>query len=440
MTISGSFQQILENLSAANTISRYVVAYSGGADSHVLLHLCVQLRLPLRAVHIHHGLQVEADAWDAHCQNVCRQLGVDYDCIEVDASAGPGQSPEDAARNARYAALRENIQPNECLLSAHHRGDQAETLLLQLLRGAGPAGLAAMPALRPFGSGIHARPLLAFSRTQLLEYAQQHQLRWIEDPSNAELRYDRNFLRTEILPRLLQRWPGVEQSLVQAAGLQQDSLVLNNAIAAVDLAAVTIQQTNAVSVSGLRQLDSVRLYNVLRYWIASSDFDRPRRSVLQEIIGNVLPAATDASPVVLWGGTEIRRYRDCLYLLRTVDDHHYTQMYAWDGVQPLLLEKLGIELKLQQQTGAGLSREDISRGLSVRFRQGGENIRPHGRQHSHSLKKLMQEAAIPPWQRNRIPLIYVGSELACVCGYWIAAGFNVAPGQQGWLPVCGKMD
>jgi tRNA(Ile)-lysidine synthase len=143
--------------------------------------------------------------------------------------------------------------------------------------------------------------------------------------------------------------------------------------------------------------------------------------------------------VVLWGGAEVRRYRDGLYLLRSIDDHHYTQVYAWDGVHPLLLDKTGIELRLQQQQGMGLSQNAVSRCLSVRFRQGGENIRPHGRQHTHSLKKLMQAADIPPWQRNRIPLVYVDNELACVCGYWIAAGFAVTQEQQGWVPVCQAM-
>lgn len=436
MTIAGSFEQTLENLATRKAVSRYVVAYSGGADSHVLLHLCAQLRLPLRAVHVHHGLQADAGAWDRHCEIVCRRLGVDYACIEVDASPVPGESPEDAARTARYGALAENTRADECLLTAHHRGDQAETLLLQLLRGAGPAGLASMPEIRPFGRGQHARPLLAFGREQILEYARQHRLQWIDDPSNTDLRYDRNYLRTEILPRLQQRWPGAEQSLAQAARLQQASLELGNVIAAVDLASISLQQPNAVSVRGLRQLDSTRQYNVLRYWISRSGFARPRRSILREIIDNVLPAAEDATPVVLWGETEVRRYRNNLYLLRTIDDHHYTLIYAWDGAQPLLLDRLGIELRLQQQQGAGLSTDAVSRGLTVRFRQGGENIRPHGRRHTRSVKKLMQEAGIAPWQRNRIPLIYVEDELACVCGYWVAAGFTVAPDQMGWVPVC----
>jgi len=436
MTLTGSFRRILENLGAEHAISRYVVAFSGGADSHVLLHLCAQLPLPLRAVHIHHGLQLEAGAWDTHCERACRQLGVDYTCIEVDAGAVAGQSPEEAARTARYTALAGNIQTNECLLSAHHRDDQAETLLLQLLRGAGPAGLAAMPALRGFGSGYHARPLLGFDRAQLLQYAHRHGLQWIDDPSNAELRFERNYLRAEILPRLRRRWPGVVQNLAQAAGLQQQSLELGNAIAAIDLAAISLQQPDAVSVSGLQQLDAVRQYNVLRYWIGRSDFARPRRSILREIIDNVLPAARDASPVVLWGESEVRRYRDGLYLLRTIDDRRITQIYAWDGAQPLLLDSPCLELRLQYTPGAGLTQDALGRELTVRFRQGGENMRPHGRHHTHSLKKLMQQAGIPPWRRNRIPLIYVDNELACVCGYWIAAGFAVTSEQPGWLPVC----
>ena len=436
MSLSRHFQQQLEGLPTVLSTRQSVVAYSGGVDSHVLLHLCKSAGLSMRAVHVHHGLQDEADQWSMHCQSVCEQLGIDYTCLHVDAQPKEGESPEDAARNARYRALGDNLEPDEVLLTAHHQEDQAETLLLQLLRSAGPAGLASMPVEKKFACSFQVRPLLDFSKQQILQYAEENNLQWIEDPSNADINYDRNYLRNEVMPVLTSNWPGVTPALCQASALQQDALEIIEAMAAIDLAAVTAQNTDTLSVSALRRLPQARLYNVLRHWINTAGMDKPRRNILQEIVNNVLPAAEDAIPLVFWGSTEVRRYQDCLYILPTQQNHEIHQIYSWDGEQPLYLDDLNMELKLVQSAGKGLQQVAVRHGLSVRFRQGGEYIRPQGRHHKQSLKKLMQDAGIPPWQRNRIPLLYIHNELACVCGYWIAEGFAVKPDQQGWNPVC----
>ena len=440
MSLNGQFQRTLEALPEVQSAQTCIVAYSGGVDSHVLLHLCHAAGLPLRAVHIHHGLQAEADAWDSHCASVCAQLDINYKCIHVDAVAEAGESPEDAARKARYHALEKELQQGEVLLTAHHQNDQAETLLLQLMRASGPAGLASMPAIKSFGRGYLARPLLGFSQRSLKDYAEHHQLTWVEDPSNADTSFDRNYIRREVMPGLKHNWPNVNEALSQAAGLQQDVLELIEAIAAIDLAAVSTQQRGGLSIKGLCQLSVARQYNVLRYWINAAGYDRPRRNILQEVIESVLPAAEDATPLVLWGNTEIRRYQDMLYILKAVHSHEIHHVYAWDGEQPVYLESLNLELRLEQSLGNGLRQDDVLRGLTIRFRQGGEQIRPRGRQHTHSLKKLMQAAGIPPWQRNRIPLIYIDHELACVCGYWVADAFAVGDDQQGWNPVCSQLD
>lgn len=436
MNLNGDFQRILEVLPAIQTARTCVIAYSGGIDSHVLLHLCHVAGLSVRAVHIHHGLQAEADYWDKHCDDVCSRLGIAYRCIHVDAEPEAGESPEDAARKARYRALENELRRDEVLLTAHHQDDQAETLLLQLMRGAGPAGLASMPGIKSFGSGYHLRPLLGFSQQSLTSYAQQHQLVWVDDPSNADTSFDRNFIRKQVMPSLMQNWPDANQAISQAAGLQQNSLEVIEAMAATDLAAVSTQQRNSLSISKLSQLSEVRQYNVLRYWINAAGYDKPRRNILQEVIASVLPAAEDATPLVLWGSTEIRRYQDTLYILQALNSHEIHHVYAWDGEQPLHIETLKLELSLKQTAGRGLKQDVVARTMTVRFRQGGEQLRPHGRQHTHSLKKLMQEAGIPPWQRYRIPLIYIDHQLACVCGYWVAESFSVSEDQQGWNPVC----
>ena len=325
------------------------------------------------------------------------------------------------------------------LLTAHHQDDQAETLLLQLMRGAGPAGLASMPMIKPFGRGVHLRPLLGFSRRLLTQYAEEHRLIWVDDPSNADTSLDRNYIRKQVIPVLLHNWPNANEALSQAAALQQDTLEIIDAMAATDLAAVSTQQRNSLSISELRQLPEARQYNVLRYWISAAGYDKPRRNILQEVVNSVLPAAEDAAPLVLWGNTELRRYQDALYILQALNSHEIHHVYAWDGEQPLFIESLNLELCLEQTAGKGLHQDVVARGMTVRFRQGGEQLRPHGRQHTHSLKKLMQEAGIPPWQRNRIPLIYIGHQLACVCGYWVEEAFSVSADQQGWYPVCRNM-
>lgn len=436
MSLSRQFQHILETLPAPRSARSCVVAYSGGVDSHVLLHLCHAAGLSVRAIHIHHGLQAEADHWDRHCAEVCSRLDIAYQCIHVDANPGPGESPEDAARKARYQAFENELQSDEVLLTAHHQDDQAETLLLQLMRGAGPAGLASMPVIKHFGVGYHARPVLGFSQKLLRRYAEKHKLIWVDDPSNADTGFDRNFIRKQVIPRLVQSWPDANQALSRAASLQQDALEIIEAMAATDLAAVSTQQRNSLSISKLKQLSEARQYNLLRYWINASGYGRPRRNILQEVIESVLPAAEDATPLVFWGGTEIRRYQDTLYILPALNSHEIQHVYAWDGEQPLSIDSLNLEMRLEQSLGKGLHQDAVARKMTVRFRQGGEQLRPHGRRHTHSLKKLMQEAGIPPWQRNRIPLIYIEHQLACVCGYWIAESFSVNADQQGWYPVC----
>lgn len=436
MDLRGHFQHVLESLPIDLSNRCCVVAYSGGLDSHVLLQLCLVSGLSVRAVHIHHGLQADADYWDAHCREVCEQLGVAYTCIHVDVDTGRGISPEDAARKARYGAIEKELQCNDVLLTAHHQRDQAETFMLQLMRGAGAAGLAAMPVIKKLDQAYQLRPLLGISRHKLRHYAENHHLVWVDDPSNADTRYDRNYIRKEVLPKLRHNWPNADQAISQSALLQQESLEIIEAMAAVDLAAVAGSQTNSLLISRLLQLPLARQYNVLRHWIKLSGYDKPTRNILQEIVASVLPAAADATPLVFWGNTEIRRFHDTLYILPALTRHETHHVYAWDGEQPLLIDALRLELSLEQVLGKGLQQAAIGRGMKVRFRQGGEHIRPRGRQHTCSLKKLMQQAGIPPWQRNRIPLIYIDHQLACVCGFWIADRFAVNEDHQGWLPLC----
>lgn len=443
MTVLERFQQALESplesplssFPVSPPIKTFVVAYSGGLDSHVLLHLCQQHDLPCRAVHIHHGLQAQADQWSQHCEQVCKNLHILCKTIHVDASAANGDSPEDAARKARYHALYAELGADECLLTGHHQDDQAETVLLQLFRGAGAAGLASMPSLRRLETGWHMRPLLDISRDEIHDYAKQLKLKWIEDPSNEDIGFDRNRLRHEVLPLIKQRWPNIGHSLVQVTHQQQEYLEIIEAMAAVDLATVLTQDTSIIALDKLKQLSHARQINCLRYWIRHSSYDNPTANVLNQIIDSVINATQDAEPVVRWAQTEVRRYQQHLYLLAAMHELDSATVHQWNTNDALILDAAGIKLSIQRNIKHGLDMRLLNKPLSVRFRQGGERIRPVGRQHSHSLKNLMQEAGVPPWQRTRIPLIYADDKLISVSDRWLADEY-VTSSETGWRPIC----
>ncbi|HEC19757.1 MAG TPA: tRNA lysidine(34) synthetase TilS [Gammaproteobacteria bacterium] len=405
-------------------VSRFVIAYSGGLDSHVLLHKLAALRDTLApreliALHINHGLSAKADQWTAHCRARCEALGVAFANIDVEARHATGESPEAAARDARYRAIAGFLQAGDCLLTAHHQDDQAETLLIQLLRGAGPRGLAAMPVYTEFAAGWHARPLLDFSREQLHRYAQQHGLSWIDDASNSDTRFDRNFLRHEIMPVLKSRFPAMASTLSRSAGLCAEAADLLVAVATADTRTVE-RDDGALSVSGLKALGEVRARNLLHQYCRDRGLPTPTARQLQCIWNEVIGAAADSEPLVAWPGAEARRYRDGLYLGTPLPAHDAGLVLSWDGERALAIEGLGV-LRGERLQGQGIACAALAgRPLSVRFRRGGETLQPAGRAGHHTLKKLFQEAGVPPWGRERIPLLYADDELLAVAGYWVA--------------------
>ncbi len=417
---------------------RWVVAYSGGVDSHVLLHLLATAKLgrAVAAIYVDHGLHPASGRWGDHCATVCKSLGVVFQGLQVDARPGPRESPEDAARRARYGALGTWLQAGDVLLTAHHRDDQAETLLLQLLRGAGPHGLAAMPAAADLGGIPLLRPLLDTERAAILDYAHRHALNWIEDSSNADTGLDRNYLRHHVLPLLRQRWPAAGRALGRSARLCAEAAQLLDRQADADLATAAGGRSDALTVTVLATLDEVRLRNALRRWLRRLGLPTPGATHLERVRGEVLGAGADRNPRLAWPGAELRRYRERLYALAPRPAHDPGQVLSWsDPAQPLDLPGDG-RLELRPTTGAGLRAAALTgRVLTVRFRQGGERFQPVGRRHGQELKKLLQEAGVPPWERRRLPLLYVDDELAAVGGLWVAAALAVAAGEAGLRPL-----
>jgi tRNA(Ile)-lysidine synthase len=426
----------LTDLQGVATARRYLVGFSGGLDSTVLVHALKQASgsvTPVVAVHINHAMQPDAGVWEEHCRSVAEALGVEFVARTVVVTEDEGVGLEAAARGARYAAFKELMQEGDVLLTAHHADDQAETLLLNLMRGSGVAGLAGIGASQPFGPGLLIRPMLSVSRQDLERYARERELEWFDDPSNLDPRFDRNYLRSEILPRLRQRWPAVAARLGHSAGLAAEAARLQDELAWLDLCglAETAETDGTVpdrlAVIGLTKLSSARQRNVLRCAIRASGLPQAPAKRLREIQEQMLTAREDAAPLVRWPGAEVRRYRTKLYLLRAeahpLPDPATLPLLYGDGREIPLgsLGALCLERTADTPAEPGIDPTLVTDGLAIRFRSGGEKIKPYGRKETRPLKKLLQEQAVVPWMRRNLPLLYAGSTLVAVADLWIAA-------------------
>lgn len=420
----------LDELQAGRPARRYVVAYSGGLDSSVLLHALAATRqqhgLPILAVHVNHGLSPDADGWEDACRRRAGELAVDFDSVAVTVPEHSGEGLEAAARRARYAALHEKMREGDVVLTAHHEDDQAETLLLNLLRGSGVAGLAGIGAAQPFGEGRLLRPLLDLPRESLRRYALGVGLAWLDDPANEDPRFDRNYLRAEVLPCLQARWPAAAARLRASAALAAEAAQLLEELAARDLA--LLDDGGRVDIPGLRELSPARQRNVLRLAIRRAGLPPAPATRLEQALRDLLPAREDAQPLVTWPGAELRRYRDRLFLL---EEQAGPSRAAAPGLAPGTPAQLGAglgSLWLEKSAEGGLAPRLLDAPLRLRFRHGGEKLKPHGRRETHRVKKLFQEHGVLPWMRERVPLIYAGDELVAVADLWIADSAWSAPG------------
>jgi len=378
-----------------------LVGLSGGLDSVVLLHALASLpearEHGLRAVHVHHGLHAEADAWQRHCEDICAAWQVPLRSARVEVVRNHAEGPEAAARHARHAAFDAELGDDEVLVLAHHGDDQAETFLLRALRGSGVDGLGAMRPWRRFGRGWLWRPLLAHSRADMQAYAQAHDLSWIEDPSNSDVSFDRNFLRQRVLPLLRERWPHTDSAFTRSARLCAEANELLDAEDATAFAHVRTADAQVLSRAALMQLPPARRARVLRRWIAELGLPPLPKEGVARIETDLLAARADAEPQFAWQHASVRAWRDLLRAdhIRPALPMDWTR--EWDGADPLALPD-GSQLRLIQ-AGA------FAHPLRVHARQGGERITLPGRGHSHALKHVLQDLGVPPWERERLPLL-----------------------------------
>jgi tRNA(Ile)-lysidine synthase len=407
---------LAESLASLPDPAGYVVAFSGGGDSTALLLALHEKRPgpPMRAVHVSHGLLPDAGRWADYCAKVCRELGVSLETIEVAVSADDGQGVEAAARDARYAALVDQLEPGEMLLTAHHRDDQAETMLLQLVRGTGLEGLAAMAGCRHFGPGWLARPLLGVPREALRGWLEARGLGWVDDPDNANPARARTFVRDSVLPLMASRWPGVSEVLARGADNLRDAREALDAWARADLARAVTPEGGGLRLDMFHELDGPRRRQVLRCWLREAGLPVPDRVQLEELEAQAFQARQDAQLLVSWPGCQVRRHRDVLYASTDLEFPDTTTALTWQTRHPLALPAGLGWLALE-----GAEPPDWT--LTVRFRRGGERIRLGTRGHHTDLKTLFQDMAVPPWERARVPLVFDGPELAAV-GDWCVAG------------------
>ncbi len=394
--------------------TRLCVAFSGGADSTALLAALAQLRrresFTLRALHVDHGLQPQSADWARQARRTGRQLGVTVRVLRV--TVRRGGSLEAAARTARYAALAAQLRSGEWLLTAHHLDDQLETVLLQLMRGAGLAGLAAMAERLPLGAGTLLRPLLPVSHAQLVAWLRRRGLDWSEDPSNADERFDRNYLRRRITPALLARWPAAAQTVRRSAAHLAEARALLDQQADAQLALAA--DGDALRVPVLRRCSLPMRRQVLRRWLRLRGLPAADQSRLREIATAMLAARTDAMPLVKWPGAELRRHGSLLHAMAPLPP--LPPAAEWLTRRPMVLPQLG-RLSLTPDPHGNVCLTRWPARLQVRFRDGGELLRTAaGRQ---SLKDVLQRAGVPPWQRARLPLLYDGQQLIAVADLWL---------------------
>jgi tRNA(Ile)-lysidine synthase len=411
---------------------RILVAFSGGIDSTVLAHaLSAQRRrfASLRIAHVDHGLQAASRDWSRHCARQARAWRVPFVSLRADIRRKRGESPEAAAREARYALLAATMRPGEVLVTGQHEDDQAETLLLQLFRGAGVAGLAAMPSRAAFGPGQVVRPLLDVARADVEEYARIHRLSWVEDPTNVETKFARNYLRANVMPLIREQWPGAVTAIARSARHMAEAGRLLGEVAHRDLARA--MDGEGLSVTVLRALPRARRHNALRAWIAGFGLEAPSTAQAIEIGGRLLTARGDSHPEVEWKGSMIRRRGARLLLVAKsairveADLELISKSWRWTRDRECVLNRRGDSLALVGDAAGPIDLDAMPKIVEIRARTGGESLRPGPRARTRALKKLVQAAKMSLEERESMPLLFSGkgaqARLICAGDRWADA-------------------
>ena len=429
-----ALKQMLAPLQSCQSV---VVGFSGGMDSMVLLYSLRQLQkkgevsFSIRALHVNHNLQADADNWQKFCEKVCAKLGVELYCEKVLISeTGENTSAsENKARAVRYKVFKEQIEVNETLLLAHHLDDQLETMLFRLNRGSSVKGLSAVPQSRVFGKGFIFRPLLKFDRLALTRFAEEHELWWVEDLSNQALEFDRNYIRNKILPAIESRWPSYRSSWSKSLQLIVEASEMLDELADLDLEKLESNESTSISIKHLQLLSSSRQRNLIRRWLEKIDLPEIGWNRLHNFVEKFIVADKKSESTFSIEGSNFACYQNFLYLLPTLDAPGKGIVWQANRNRQVKLVNNG-KLLLKELPSGGIAPTCLEK-VEVRFRQGGESCHL-SRRPKKSLKKVLQESRIEPWLRDRVPLLYQDEELVCIPGVGIGEGSEVKPGEPGF--------
>jgi len=421
-------------LASSKKIKSMTVALSGGVDSVVLLHLLHQLQkthhFTLKASHVHHGLSKNADKWVKFCEKLCAKLSISLDVYYIQLPQKKSLGIEGEARRLRYEKLLQT--KTDLVVLAHHEDDQAETFLLQLIRGAGVKGLSSMAHFDD--SRRLWRPLLNASRINIESYAKKHKLKWIEDESNQNTDFDRNFIRSKVLPILKNRFSHIIKVISRSSSHLAESQHLLDELAKIDFknSLKSCSYKHKLQVKTLEKLSLSRAKNVLRYWLEFNDQLMPSKDLLDECLRQVLTAKKDATiKIQLSKDFEIRRYKDEIYIVKKNKNKEKNYAIIWQGEPEILLPN-GTQLNFKKVKGKGINFKFLdNQKLKIRNRQGGEFFKPDSKRPTKKIKQLLQESDVPPWEREFFPMIFIGNELAAVPNFGIDQKYQAGPQMTG---------
>lgn len=440
MNKSASTTQLSENsiLSELNQFPdsrKFWIAFSGGLDSCVLLHLFYMnkknINQSIEAIYVNHGLQQEAEDWGEFCKKQCDEYGIAFSQVKISKPHDKGTSIEEWARQERYALINEGMNEKEVLFTAHHQDDQVETFFLQALRGAGTRGLSSMPMVKQYDNKYHARLLLSYSRESLLNYAKENKLAWCEDKSNADTRYDRNYFRHKLTPLIEGRWPAYRETISRLINHQNETRQMLDEIASSDLELASLESPYCLNLNVIKKISIARQKNLIFKWLKEVDFKTPASKNMNKIISDVIDSTAEKSPCVNWQDVEVRRYKDVLYTAKAMAKHDVLTEYQWKPEKALSL--LGEELIANSAQGLGISKTKTQgANFIVRYRSGGETIRPENTSQTKTVKQLFQEKSVLPWMRDRIPLVFIDGELAVIPGICIDERYSATVDEPSW--------
>lgn len=418
------------------------VAYSGGMDSHVLLHLLWRLReqhpfMQIGAVHVHHGLSPNADQWQSHCERVCQALGIALTSRRVKVLMKGRQSLEAQAREARYQAIDETVGTDTAVLLGQHQRDQLESFLLQLKRGAGPRGLSAMADSQRSGDRLYLRPLLQQPPSSLRQYAQEFALQWVEDESNLHTGFERNFLRHEIVPLLEARWPHIGSTVARSARLCAEQQTLLDECTSGHLARLR-QKDGSLCLKGLVGFSPSWQRQIVRLWLLDAGLPVPTEKQLEQIIRQAMQAREDAAPSVKVANWQVRRFQQRLYLTGSIVNTMPEEL-IWRGEKVFVLPD-GRRLEFTPGYKRGESNEILLNiaqedSVAVCFARLNDRFTPAGSRHSKPLKQWLKLWRVPPWQRSQLPLIYLNQRLVAVLGLEGPELADTEGNKPGWLRI-----